>query len=85
MGEQKMDKPKRERMSIDSTKADSLKNVRMERMSKMDEQIKGVLTEDQYAKWTEQRAAMQNRRPEGMKRRPAPEGMNIPDGPEGDM
>lgn len=87
MGEQKMDKPKRERMSIDSTKADSLKNVRMERMSKMDEQIKGVLTEDQYAKWAEQRATMQKRRPArpGMGHRQMPMDMEASEFPDGDM
>lgn len=82
-GDQKMDRPKR--VPMDSTKVDSLRKAQVERMTKMDEQIKGVLTEDQYTKWTEQRAAMQKRRSEGMKRRPAPRGMNIPDGPEGDM
>lgn len=82
-GDQKMDRPKR--VPMDSTKVDSLRKAQVERMTKMDEQIKGVLTEDQYAKWNEQRAAMQKRRSEGMKRRPAPRGMNLPDGPEGDM
>lgn len=82
-GDQKMDRPKR--VPMDSTKVDSLRKAQVERMTKMDEQIKGVLTEDQYTKWTEQRAAMQKRRSEGMKRRPALRGMNIPDGPEGDM
>lgn len=82
-GDQKMDRPKR--VPMDSTKVDSLRKAQVERMTKMDEQIKGVLTEDQYTKWTEQRAAMQKRRSEGMKHRPAPRGMNIPDGPEGDM
>ena len=82
-GDQKMDRPKR--VPMDSTKVDSLRKAQVERMTKMDEQIKGVLTEDQYAKWTEQRAAMQKRRSEGMKRRPVPRGMNIPEGPEGDM
>lgn len=63
-GDQKMDRPKR--VPMDSTKVDSLRKARMERMTKMDEQIKGVLTEDQYAKWNEQRAAMQKRRSEGI-------------------
>ena len=38
-----------------------------ERMAKMDESIKKVLTEEQYEKWTEQRAKMQTRH------RPRPE------------
>lgn len=86
-GDQRMERPRRERISIDSTKADSLRKARVERMSKMDEQIKEVLTEEQYAKWTEQRAAMQKRRPgrPGMGDRPAPMDMEEPGAPEGDM
>ena len=41
--------------------------VAAERMAKMDESIKKVLTEEQYEKWTEQRAKMQDRN------RPRPE------------
>ncbi len=86
---QKMERPKRERIAIDSTKADSLRKARVERMTEMEEQIKGVLTEEQYAKWSEQRAAMQKRRPArpGMGHRPAPMDMEEPgfSEPEGDM
>ena len=88
-GDQKMERPKRERIAIDSTKADSLRKARVERMTEMEEQIKGVLTEEQYAKWSEQRAAMQKRRPArpGMGHRPAPMDMEEPgfSEPEGDM
>ena len=86
-GDQKMERPRRERISIDSTKADSLRKARVERMTKMNDQIKEVLTEDQYAKWAEQRATMQKRRPghPGMGHRSVPQGMNVPDGPQDEM
>ncbi|HIV59905.1 DUF4890 domain-containing protein [Alistipes sp. dk3620] len=66
----KSDRPKKGDRPKQGDKSDGRKGQggpHAERMAKMDESIKKVLTEEQYEKWTEQRAKMQTRH------RPRPE------------
>ena len=66
----KSDRPKKGDRPKQGDKSDGRKGQggpHAERMAKMDESIKKVLTEEQYEKWTEHRAKMQTRH------RPRPE------------
>ena len=59
----KSDRPQKGDRSKKGGKSDSRKGQggpHADRMAKMDESIKKVLTEEQYQKWTEQRAKMQH-------------------------